>query len=264
MDNSAKEIEKTSNEGDYAIKDELKNELEETLAGQIATNIDDNNTITPSRIRENTGNSIQNESVVSSIEQTLKIKISIKEKIKKLKKDEKLSNEDKAKLFASTQTINSLKLTIKVKKITSVTNFNDFYNVMENKANEAYQQKIDDLETQLNALKLSYVDLSKKFDSDNFNNNVINNVKIINNIHKENYVKLISIVQNTNKIAIINDLALSDKEQKEEDKNKTKIKPIPKISEETIKEIKFPLPEIDGLPSIHKNSIKFKLQISKE
>ncbi len=258
LDNSASEIEEVANAGDYSIKDELQEELEQTLAGQVATDICENKgSITPKLIKAKSSKSFKNKTVLTGLKQTLKIKIDIKIKSKKLKKGEKLSRKDKAKYFASTQTIKSLKLTIKIKKDISLTSFNALYDATVTKADKAYEQKIDDLKAELEALQMSFVDLSQTFNSTTFNQTIVNNTTIINNINEgkgtiKDKIKIKIDIKIKIKVKIVVSGNFVKAEEIEEE-----IEELPLFN---VRRIKFTLPRLEGLPTEHSGKIEFKIK----
>jgi len=173
------------------IKTQVQDELEDSVAGAIATKIDesDKEIVESGAIGEAIDNSVKNPIFVESIKETVKIKISIKLKAKKLKKGKRLGHNDKARLIACKNVMKSIKVNIKVKKFTKVsqTSLNEvFTNLTQTMENFYSQSSISELSEQIHALNIAFFDFSEIFNLNNFNETITSSIKIIQNIKVTN------------------------------------------------------------------------------
>ncbi|MFK5976947.1 MAG: carboxypeptidase-like regulatory domain-containing protein [Sulfurovum sp.] len=159
IDTTADDINKTAILETGEMPNELSNELQDIVADQIASKIEDGN-ISAESIKTVSDNSVRNPYVVEAI----KIRVEIKIKIRKKAKKEKLSKDDNIEYIASKEVIKNIKIHVKVREFTesSKNNCKHYENniKMTLKTSTKIKIKIKIKAIHLNVVNLDSTDLS--------------------------------------------------------------------------------------------------------
>ncbi len=161
-ENAVNELEKSAN--DIASKvvevgeipTQLDEEISDTLASNIAQKVENDQT-TPTALQEANEAVVKNDLLVDTLKTNIKIKVTIKAK------KTKLSHEERVQYVASAKVVSSIKLSIQIKT------FDDTTKQSSEALYTTLMQRINDLQNQIKALELLFVDLSDSFEATKFN-----------------------------------------------------------------------------------------------
>ena len=200
IDDSANAIAKHIEGENAEIKVELQTQLENSVAGIIANEIDKSgkDVVKIAQIKNAIDNSVKNDFFTETIKKRVEVKISIKQKVKK---DEKLSKMDKAKLIASNDMLKKLKISVKIKKFTKIAQNNS--DKIFDKINQNIENSDNDmeLENKITALEFAFFDFSKPIDENIFEKTITDSVKIAKNINSNDDINRIeSIIKIQNQL----------------------------------------------------------------
>ena len=200
IDDSANAIAKHIEGENAEIKVELQTQLENSVAGIIANEIDKSgkDVVKIAQIKNAIDNSVKNDFFTETIKKRVEVKISIKQKVKK---DEKLSKMDKAKLIASNDMLKKLKISVKITKFTKIAQNNS--DKIFDKINQNIENSDNDmeLENKITALEFAFFDFSKPIDENIFEKTITDSVKIAKNINSNDDINRIeSIIKIQNQL----------------------------------------------------------------
>jgi len=137
------------------IPAQLDDELSDTFASNIAQKVENNQT-TPTAIREATQEVVKNDLLIDTLKTHIKTKTTLK--AKKIK----LTQEERVQYVVCAKVVSSIKLSVKIKTFDETT---------KQSSETLYRtllERISDLQNQIKALELVFVDLSESFEATKF------------------------------------------------------------------------------------------------
>ena len=179
----ASSIEDQTSGEDTDMKSAFRLALQQTIAGQLSYEIEAlaGRLLTTDHITQRVSETLGNDILISQLRSTLRIKITLKSKGRKIR----LSIRERAKITACNQVLTSMRMSVRVKGFTTLDD-DSIAKMLEHitttleeshdeESREAYEEKIK-------ALQLTIVNLSKKFDSVDFKSRTKTTIRIIKKI----------------------------------------------------------------------------------
>ena len=172
------------------IPSQLASALEDTIAGQIASDIDNNESnVSAQSIQKHCDDTVKNPLLVETLIEKITINVSLHIKAK----TNILTHKDNVKLIINKQVIKTIKINTQVTKFTQVSkdNAKSYETHIENTLNESTV-----FFDTLRAFNLLLVDLENAFDVDAFKSSTAQTLSIINKIDNDTSVDSVKSISN--------------------------------------------------------------------